>query len=1343
MLVLTCSPQMLLVSSARKIDFRRPSRAGAMLACTAPTSDQAKTYREAAAAVKPLLEKFNPVKADTEAINTALKKVTFDESMVGKFESVADTLEAGVASKNGRLGPLKSVISDLTAKLSELNKAYAPYKLCEDDASIAPEVKTVIEDFKSINTSVQEQLKTPEKLQEAIKNIPDKVQEFIALIATKAQGAIPLAPQLAPQTLRLELAKALPDLARALRVRRQLEPVATRISKALDPAVVAEVKPFITQKPQFSFDRADSQLRPALAKLTDWSVQAAQVAREQQAQAQDALFKAMRDPLHFSSEALALSSVVEAQRRDFNALADAFLVLLTEMQREDVRTLVPPDFVPDKARELSTSTEVLQLMTARFARSVVQLSGEIPVDKSTWSMASVDLFYFDSVERLMRVLSPSVRKIGGNESLRGEANQKRLELLQKSQALEEAERAVGDARQAVANLQERVRLATVRSEAATRGQRAETSQRRREAETAEARARALTDRRKRADNIKAEAQRRFDRAQTVADTSPTDEKKQADLEIARGNLQRATRFADDAKTDEDTAGAEATVARDRVDDATEFDPDASALSTELTTARGKLDEAISARTTAAGQHNAALREAFIAAQVENFAFAEARDNAPFLTNQPEPRPAGSPAPSGPGPFLDTDPLSRVLLFAFPDSRTVFVRGAQDDIDLVRLIIKEFDRPQGQAMMTLRTIEINSDGSKDSGRRALRFLKQMDSDLIGAQTKIESALAQLRDVINAQVRKAIAEHDAELDRQIARSTAGSLERKMYEYQKRQLELNETLTFYDPEVLKALGWREDFLKQTIDTNFLNAVIPAPSQTVNLAQALIVLTLASKTNRKAIVDNLKAPHFASLRRFLGAEGMGAEVLGFQAKLVDALRFNGIAHVLELAEAKVRLRVQLDQEMIAANTDLGEAADRLTDLESKSTTLDAALGRIEDRLRDPRISQRERSDLDNRREQIKLRKRQLVGEIEVARQVRDDARKVVSDIETTLFVINRDLGAIVSWLQGNTTLVPPELLIKQIKQAIDADSTATLLQRAVGLRRSARFRFSQANESAVNLTFRRYIEQVNRDLTETFVKPTFRNLNEKLLKERLGVGIIQETSILASNRLVARVDPRGSAQLAVGEEKNVLEAAIQLTNLFGLAGKGLVSGATGNPLALAGSGGGSSILSTAQSVLGALDQLPRGAAPAVYGISTGNLFQVTPVIDPSGQALRFRFDFVAATQIREPNDTIDPMLPRIERHSVNTEVQLGDQEIRLVSQFQANSRLGIASRKSGGFPILKDIPGVSEVPLIGWFVKRGGRAAQTQESFIFCQTNMYPTLSEVIDSSVRSPTFTGLGTP
>jgi hypothetical protein len=847
----------------------------------------------------------------------------------------------------------------------------------------------------------------------------------------------------------------------------------------------------------------------------------------------------------------------------------------------------------------------------------------------------------------------------------------------------------------------------------------------------------------RADSAKADAQRRLDRAQAAADAKPTDEKLQAELAIAKSNFDRANGAAEAAKTEEDIAKADAQAKHDAIDDPTNVDEELADLSTELTNAKGALSQAITARTTATNTHRDAIRAAFLAAQLENFAFAQARDNAPFFTNQPELRPpgtntttAGTPAP---GPFLDTDPVSRVMLFAFPDSRTIFIRGQRDDIDLVRQIIQEFDQPHGQAVMTLRTMEISSDGTRDSAKRGLRFLEIMDSKLVQAQSNIERALASVRNRINQVVDTAARNKEAVLRSQINAATGDR--RKWIELQVNQRALNEMIAFYDPEVLQGLGLDEKFLEQTVDINFLNAVIPRPTETVNLAQSLIVLSLASKENRKAIVSGLDARHFGSLRRFLGADGMDAEILGFQAKLVEALRFNGITHVLELAEAKTRFLAELRLKLEPFDKKSTELGKKLDQLDSEIRDLESDLDSIKRRLKDPRVPQQERERLQARVQEIN---KQILSTVKdkvpfaSEKSANDDKLfKITNDIAKLV----RDRDAILSWLQGNASGISPSLLLDRIEKAIaTTDDTSELLLQAVGLRRSARYRFTQANESAVNLTFRRYVEQVNRDLTEAYVKPTFRDLNMTLLNERLGVGVIQETSILASNRLVARVDPRGSAQLAVGQEKNVLEAAIQLTNLFGLAGKGLVSGASGNPLALAGSGGASSVLSGAKTVLGALDELPREARPSVYGISTGNLFEVTPVIDPSGQALRFKFDLVSATQIREPNDTIDPMLPRIERHSVNTEVQLGDQEIRLISQFQANSRLGIAKRKSGGVPILKDIPGVSEVPLIGWFVKRGGRAAQTQQSFIFCQTNMYPTLSEVIDSSVRSPSFTGL---
>src|SRR6185503_4557113 len=64
--------------------------------------------------------------------------------------------------------------------------------------------------------------------------------------------------------------------------------------------------------------------------------------------------------------------------------------------------------------------------------------------------------------------------------------------------------------------------------------------------------------------------------------------------------------------------------------------------------------------------------------------------------------------------------------------------------------------------------------------------------------------------------------------------------------------ESVTFYDERVLGDLGWQDVLIGRTVDLHYLNAVIPRPSSTVTLAQALIVLSLAKDSNR---VEILKA--------------------------------------------------------------------------------------------------------------------------------------------------------------------------------------------------------------------------------------------------------------------------------------------------------------------------------------------------------------------------------------------------------------------------------------------------------------------------------------------------------
>jgi len=72
---------------------------------------------------------------------------------------------------------------------------------------------------------------------------------------------------------------------------------------------------------------------------------------------------------------------------------------------------------------------------------------------------------------------------------------------------------------------------------------------------------------------------------------------------------------------------------------------------------------------------------------------------------------------------------------------------------------------------------------------------------------------------------------------------------------------------------------------------------------------------------------------------------------------------------------------------------------------------------------------------------------------------------------------------------------------------------------------------------------------------------------------------------------------------------------------------------------------------------------------------------------------------------------------------------EIREVSRFEADAGVGLATTYKGGLPLLKDLPVMRRIPVIGWFIRRGGKAAVTQQSLIFAQTTMSPTIGDILD--------------
>jgi hypothetical protein len=289
---------------------------------------------------------------------------------------------------------------------------------------------------------------------------------------------------------------------------------------------------------------------------------------------------------------------------------------------------------------------------------------------------------------------------------------------------------------------------------------------------------------------------------------------------------------------------------------------------------------------------------------------------------------------------------------------------------------------------------------------------------------------------------------------------------------------------------------------------------------------------------------------------------------------------------------------------------------------------------------------------------------------------------------------------------------------------TSGKLISQARGELRADWYQKRHVARARTNETLKRFILAFDEDVKRQFVDPLVIRLQMRLLKSDLQVGIVQKTSILASNRLVARVDPQASAALPVDQEQNILQQSLQLAQIVaststGGASAALTGGATGPAAAV--------------NVLKALDGLPNDPPPGIYGITTGNVFQVTPVFDPTGQALRFRFDYVAANQVREPSGNTNPALPRIERHSINTEVQLSNYQLRTVSSFVSNAKLGRPTRYSGGIPILKNIPFINQIPLIGWFTRSGGQAAVVQQSFVLAHTSMYPTIQDVIGALVQ----------
>lgn len=781
-----------------------------------------------------------------------------------------------------------------------------------------------------------------------------------------------------------------------------------------------------------------------------------------------------------------------------------------------------------------------------------------------------------------------------------------------------------------------------------------------------------------------DAQARLDELQTrVRDLEEQLEEAQRSFLAADDGLLRATRRREELESRPDKDQGQITRAKQREADAQKDKDSTEAvrnkLQDEKTGLPAQIDEAQKALITAQQNARAKRNQIIALAQMESEAFAAARDSEAVLF--------------GPMDVTSKDPLQHVLIHAFSGRKVIHIRGRQEDVDKAKTIISLLDRPAPQARLNLWTLELNSTADKDGARHFNQSLELVEQELSNTRAQIAAILSLLRDEINEEVNSIALMKLNELEQAQIRAgwpvvgdhtfvTPNSVEDLRW----------ARLFFYQKEVLMRLGFdpEKPAIASRNQSGVINRIaLPDPAGTTTLGESLIVLTLANPASRYEILErfaqkideqmgklgdpqncekdkNLKRVWFASMRRSLGAD------------------FKPYYEYRKLTEDDLRDGRNTPSEYYRP-TYAYTAQQR----EIVSAISLAVVPRLIKRL-------------------IQLQKQyRNTGDSAARENIEREIGRVLSFLWDTQGL---DLQHLFSNVKGDDVRALAQAGNNQTREKREeitdkVDEGISKLQEFA--KRRNVLRTATAQVARADLMLRQIINAVDEDIDRHFVQPMMICLRERLTRDKgIGVGIVNRTSVLATNRLVARVDARSSAQLAIGDEQDALQAAQQLANLF-LAAKtgGLLGGING------------------------LNGLSQRSTSELYGLTSGSVFKVTPIFDPTGQTLRFKFDYVLANNVADPDGSINPQLPRIERHTVNTEVELNNFELREISRFNTNARLGIPTTRRGGIPIIKDIPGMKYVPLLGWFVRRSGQSAVIQQSLMMGQTTMYPTIADIFD--------------
>lgn len=929
---------------------------------------------------------------------------------------------------------------------------------------------------------------------------------------------------------------------------------------------------------------------------------------------------------------------------------------------------------------LKQSLDAIKEQVKQARRAYSLLDQAFAGDASKFVNEEVKLYFFRDVPRIMRMINPETSEFGVRADLRKVLAEKRAQLDAADLARSTAQDEVNRLGTMLQRLREEKRQLTARLENLTK--------------------------------LATAAKRRADRTANLPET---------DSRRIRAN---------ERKEDID---AERESARQRE---AELNNEQTGLPKKIADAEAALLEAQRAVKAKAG-------EALLLARAESDAFAAARENENFLLAPPN--------------ILSSDPIRRVQIQGLPDKMILILRGNRRDVKKVQAFIDLLDQPTPQARMTLWNIEINDvisdsqrgffSSKRSDGERALRAINIVEAELANTRARINAATSLFRDCVN--------EVANERARNLLQLRYGRSPAHFEQVDEDQL-ARARRSFFHPEVLMRFGLCSTIsdCQQGTYLNFVPGppppVLPTlppppstfeierlfdPAATTTLGSALTALILADVPTRTLVFERFEnrlrqlngsipvtlperlrsgnekdyppgIPRennparsgelelFPSLRRAFGLSmppqstqspppspnpyfsNTSAQLTPNQYSILSAL---GLMY--EREEREVRglqsglAKVSQDIQLIVRNAKCGPPGTRC-----EPSPHARLLFTTQDYLALCRAFNEAFAIIENIQNKMKAR-----GHCPDCKVLDCADLKLLFGPSEPPPNFNADFGGVYQRFLGT-------------QQSLDL-----MIDNRYPMSRRNPFTVKQ-QVALLDEMMKGYYAAMEDDIDRHFIQPMVLRLRKDLIKTTsFGFTNIQRTSVLASNRSLARVDATASAQLPVGQEIDLVQSTQQLLDLVlnaktaGLAG-----------------------------LIGTANAQPRDDKSELYGLTTTGTFKVTPVFEPGGQSLRFQFDQVYNTQVRDPNGSTNPQTPRIERHTINTEVQLSNLELREISRFNSNYRLGIPEKKWGGIPILNQLPYIENIPLLGWFYRKRGQAAGVQQSIVFAQTAMYPSVEE-----------------